>query len=529
LDTSTPLDKNARCASGLCRTIDNKCGCDDVNDCLSSEVCHSDNKCYSTGLSIDDDQDCAANDGTALNDRCASGICRTSDNKCGCDDDTDCLSSEVCHSDNKCYTSGLSYEDDQDCSVDDGTALNSRCATGFCRTSDNKCGCDDIDDCSSSEVCHTDNKCYVSGLYGQDCSVDDGTALNARCLSNKCRSSDTLCGCTIDDHCSSGEVCHTDNKCYSSGLSIGQDCAADNGDALNSRCASGICRSSDKKCVECLVTNDCSSTEVCHSDSKCYSSGLGYGQSCAADNGGAVNARCATGICSTFYYGILCGCTNNSHCSYDKVCKTSTNACVPQEYRLSADCNLCNNHQNAEGTTSDVSLKVKRGGIEVYSVGSMNMKPHTDGGGCPDHTFRLDYRGEPDEYEIRIHGADELGVNYFTLHDATNDGEIRRWGNNRKEFSYSDGGEEGWCLSTEGRSNCWEYCSIGAGFANLGVKLYKNGSDSRIKFGGGSKCGGNQVCSSGECNRGGGACNWPTMCCAPVSTVLCLVLYVLYT
>jgi len=41
LDTSTPLDKNSRCASGLCRTSDNKCGCDDDTGCGSNEVCYS--------------------------------------------------------------------------------------------------------------------------------------------------------------------------------------------------------------------------------------------------------------------------------------------------------------------------------------------------------------------------------------------------------------------------------------------------------------------------------------------------------
>ena len=114
-----------------------------------------DNKCYNSGLY---DQDCSADNGDKIDARCISNKCRSSDNFCGCTIDDHCLSSsEVCHTgDNKCYTSGLSYEDDQDCSVDDGTALNSRCASGFCRTTDNKCGCDDDADCDSNEVCYSE-------------------------------------------------------------------------------------------------------------------------------------------------------------------------------------------------------------------------------------------------------------------------------------------------------------------------------------------------------------------------------------
>jgi len=97
--------------------------------------------------------------------------------------------------------------------LDTSTPLDkdARCLSGKCRTADNKCGCTIGDHCSSSELCHSDNKCYSSGLvYEDDCSADNGDDVDARCLSNKCRSSDTLCGCTIDDHClSSSEVCQT--------------------------------------------------------------------------------------------------------------------------------------------------------------------------------------------------------------------------------------------------------------------------------------------------------------------------------
>ena len=219
MDTSTPLDKNSRCASGFCRTSDNKCAveCLKSDDCSSGEVCHSDNKCYSSGLSYE--QACAADNGDDVDARCTSGLCRSSDNKCGCDDNDDCSSSELCHSDNKCYSSGLSYE--QACAADNGDDVDARCTSGLCRSSDNKCGCDDTDDCSSGEVCHSDNKCYSSGLsIGQDCSSVNGDNVDARCASGFCGSTDNKCGleCLVTDDCSSGQACYSgangDNKCY---------------------------------------------------------------------------------------------------------------------------------------------------------------------------------------------------------------------------------------------------------------------------------------------------------------------------
>ena len=155
MDTSTPLDKNSRCSSGLCRSTDNKCGCTSTDHCDSdsSEVCHSDNKCYSSELTYEDD--CSADNGDDIDARCTSGFCRTTDDKCGCTIDDHCSSSEVCHTDNKCYISGLSYE--QDCAADNGDALNSRCASGFCRTTDNKCGCSNNSHCESNEVCYSEH------------------------------------------------------------------------------------------------------------------------------------------------------------------------------------------------------------------------------------------------------------------------------------------------------------------------------------------------------------------------------------
>ena len=280
---------------------------------------------------------------------------------------------------------------------------------------------------------------------------------------------------------------------------------------LDAQCASGICRSTDDKCG-CTNNSHCPSNKVCHSgslgDNKCYSSALSYGQSCAAD-GDALNSRCSSGFCRNA--DKTCGCTSNSHCPSNKVCKTSMNQCVTQQYRLSFNCGL---GVVDTGTSSRVSLNVVRGGSAKVWIESMD-KPS----GCPDHTFGL-AGGEADEYQIWIYGSDELGVDYFTLHDATNgDREIRRWG--------GDGGN-GWCFSTNSISQCWTSAINGAYFPNRGVKLYKSGSSSeRIRFSSGSLCDWHGACSSLKCELGGGSCGYTKYCCS-VSIFKLLSYIVLY-
>ena len=168
------------------------------------------------------------------------------------------------------------------------------------------------------------------------------------------------------------------------------------------------------------------------------------------------------------------------------------------QYRLFANCDL-GVSGGVEGTTSRVSLKVKRGGNEVYSV-DMDRP-----GNCPDHTYKI-AGAEPDEYEIRIHGSDKLGVNYFKLEDVTNGGQIRRWG---------DG--ENYCLSNDGTQDCWS--GVGAFYPRRGVRLHNDGSVDLIKFSGGQRCKRNPTCSSGSCTVGGGSCT-SNKCCTPVSFVL---------
>jgi len=94
--------------------------------------------------------------------------------------------------------------------------MGTQCASGAC-LGDNTCGCLTSDDCSSGEACHSDNKCYVSDLsHGESCLVDSNP-VGARCTSGLCFE-DNTCGCTSNDHCSSDQACYSgangDNKCY---------------------------------------------------------------------------------------------------------------------------------------------------------------------------------------------------------------------------------------------------------------------------------------------------------------------------
>ena len=149
-----------------------------------------------------------------------------------------------------------------------------------------------------------------------------------------------------------------------------------------------------------------------------------------------------------------------------------------------------------------MSLNVIKGGSAKEWIPYMDK---TDG--CPDHTFGNDALaiagGEADEYQIYIYESDALGVDYFTLHDATNPREIRRWG--------AGGDGEGWCLSSNSMDDCWAQVS-GANFPNIGVKLYIDGSSERIRFGSRARCKKDGACSSLDCATGNG-CGFKK-CCA---------------
>ena len=227
---------------------------------------------------------------------------------------------------------------------------------------------------------------------------------------------------------------------------------------------------------------------------------MGYGESCLV-NGDRVQARCATGICRSSDNKCV-ECSANDDCPSDKVCQSKvTNQCVTQQYRFSANCDLGSTH---EGTRSQVSLKVKRGGNEVYSVDSMD-KPGT----CPSHTFQL-AGVQPDEFILENHGNDGLGVKYFVLEDVTNDGEIQRWD------------DQAYCFSTDGKEECWSNIHA-AWYPIKGVTLYKSGSVDKLKFSRGEKCKHKPSCSSGKCGLNKGGCDILTICCN-VSRHLCTTL-----
>jgi len=297
-------------------------------------------------------------------------MCRTTDNKCGCTSDSPCPSSQVCYSiDNKCYTGGLSLG--VSCAADNGIELGTRCASGLCRTIDKKCGCTIDSPCPSSQVCYSiDNKCYTGGLsLGESCAADNGIELDTRCSSGICHNSQCT-ECLTDQDCPSSQVCYSvDNKCYSSGLSQEQSCTADNGVELNTRCASGLCRSSDEKCG-CTSNSHCPSNQVCYSvDNKCYSSALSYGQSCSADNGDGVDTRCASGIC--FSTDNTCGCTSNSHCPSDQACYSSENGdnkCYPRPSSLSSptSCNTISG-VDSDGSAGDL-IAADNGNLIIIDI-----------------------------------------------------------------------------------------------------------------------------------------------------------------
>ena len=276
-----------------------------------------------------------------------------------------------------------------------------------------------------------------------------------------------------------------------------------------------MCKLSTNECVECLDNSDCSlvNDEVCYlGDNKCYSSENIYGNDCAADNGDNVDARCASGICRST--DKKCGCdVNTPHlsrehgidCPCNQIC-SPTNTCVYQRYRLVTSCLGVGN----EGTNSNVRLNVIRN--DGYSILTKVMDK--DDAGCPWLEFDLDANwctqsGRPKYFDIEILANDALGVDYFTLWDMIENVKVMQWG--------AEGGG-GWCLSTDGEEGCWDSVS-GAGYPVLGVILNIDGSSQSIKFGKYELCNDDSSCYSGNCQQAPlfGSCEAWRRCCVDVS------------
>ena len=309
---------NERCASGYCEAPYDKCRCTEASDCPgSTDICASNARCYSSGLAYD--EVCGVADSqTSSNTRCSSNRCSGtySTSTCLCSDDSDCPeTTDICASTNaRCYSSGLAYG--EECGVaSDETASNARCSSNRCSGtySTSTCLCSEDSDCpGSTDICaSTDDRCYSSGLaVNAYCGDDMGSAVDERCASGYCEAPYDKCRCTDNSHC-------PDNKptCGASSTLIGL-CSSVYGDICNTAgpwdstsCDDGYrcskrdneadlkCRKEDgESCTKNLqCSSRCCKNQKCKSEDKCHKGDFYFSHECTNNDD-----------CENYAEGLLC-------------------------------------------------------------------------------------------------------------------------------------------------------------------------------------------------------------------------------
>ena len=178
-------------------------------------------------------------------------------------------------------------------------------------------------DCDGASVCAGDGRC-VECVQDGDCA---GTS------APYCNSEKNLCvQCTEASHCSSGEVCDTDNA----------QCVGCIGDQ---DCDDGVCH--QQSCVECVVDDDCDGTQTCS------------GNTCSGDVGGTCwenldctidgeiceNQSCVenpdTSFCrehSDCPFGYCHEIDQDCECDDDDDCSTGQSCCYFGDYYCADEC-----------------------------------------------------------------------------------------------------------------------------------------------------------------------------------------------
>ncbi len=348
--TQATVCRSGKCSSnGLCEPLG---GCNVDADCTAGNWCNETTHACTVklinGTSVPID---AAHSNPTLNGTCTtaaavtvcqSGVCDTSDNKCGyvngdgpctmsngitvcrsalCSANGTCEPLGGCNVDADCTAGNWCNETTHACTakLGNGVALPSDpphsnpTLNGSCTTAASALVC-------LSGVCDTrDNECGYANEDGPCTTANQATV----CRSATC-SSNGLCeplgGCNVDADCTAGNWCNeTSHACtakLTNGTSVPTDAAHSN-PTLNGTCTtaaavtvcqSGVCDTGDNKCGYAIGDGPCTSG--------------------ATGNGATV---CRSGVCSA--NGTcepLGGCNVDTDCSSGNWCNEGTHTCTPK-------------------------------------------------------------------------------------------------------------------------------------------------------------------------------------------------------
>ncbi len=279
------------CASGVCDTTDDKCGLGDgkgpCTQANEATVCRS-KKCSSTG------------------------ICETPTTPSGCTQDSDCTTGQFCNTQTKTCSSKLKNGDSIPTVSGHTPALEGKCtdavgasvcASGVCDAQDDKCGyLDGHGTCNANNaqvVCRSGN-CTGGGVCG---------------LSTTAPDAGSSAGCTVDTDCPTGSYC--DNASRACKPKLGNGEALPNVPGHNPPisgncdpavaavvCASGVCDPVDNRCGFASGQGICSDSnaatvcrsKLCRNDGKCayVDEGSLEGGGCNTSGGGSANGQGAS-------------------------------------------------------------------------------------------------------------------------------------------------------------------------------------------------------------------------------------------
>ncbi len=197
------------CVDGVCLHIPNVAPCDDGQACTFNDGCQG-GACSGTAYDCNDGHDCTTD--TCLGD----GFCDNAVAADHCLIGTECIAELTLDSGNPCRrcepatdTTGWTPLPDGAACPDDGQPCTSdQCQAGSCTHPNNSDPCDDLDDCTSDDVC-ADGNC-AGTTYDCDDSVP--------CTQDLC---DGTGGC---DHPITAGFCFISGVCYVDGAKSANEC-----------------------------------------------------------------------------------------------------------------------------------------------------------------------------------------------------------------------------------------------------------------------------------------------------------------
>lgn len=332
--TAATVCRGAVCTAGVCGT---PTGCTDDASCPTSQFCNTQSKvCTSklpngtavptiTGHTPALTGTCSAAVGTAV---CVSGVCDTTDNKCGfadgdgtctvanagqvcrsafcgstgicatpaaigCIDDSNCNQSQYCNTETKACVpklangesvptvSGHAPDLNGKCSLAVGLSV---CVSGVCDTADDKCGYADghgkCADTTAAIACRS-KQCSTAGVCGPNPPEQKPDA-------------GPTTGCSKDSDCADNQYCDTSAKTCTPKLPNGQKLPSGKCDPAVAAavCVAGVCDVTDDKCGFTDGNGACTSTTA---SVVCRSQSCGPDNKCAyLDDGALAGGGCNT-------------------------------------------------------------------------------------------------------------------------------------------------------------------------------------------------------------------------------------------